>query len=320
MNDLQVIVSQQAGIINFNFDEIRENVTGLAAIYSETEVQDSTVVAAKGDVATLRKIQKAIDKKRIEVKKEFLKPCDAFEAKCKDLIAIIEKPIIDIDNQVKVFEEAKKAKKRRDIETLYLELVGDMQEYLPLIKIYDTRWENATVTIKSIRSAIEDVVSSTLLSVQTIKGMNSEIENSVLAQFKQDLSLANAIATINKYEQQKAEILAREEAKRKAEEERKIREEAEAEERRIRELEKERFAEEERVKKENEVATFEVEEDPDAMPFTTEKPFIVVEEEAFNTEVRKFEFVFLVTVDAEELDQIETFLDSIGVFYTRRDK
>lgn len=351
--ELQVIVSQVPGKIEFNFQEIKDSLSAQMELYKDIQLTEETSAEGKRDITTLRKIIKAINEERIKVKKDCLKPYTEFEIKANELISLIDKPIELIDKQVKVFEEKKKAEKKAKIQEIYNELIGDLAVYLPFAKIYDSKWENVSISMKSIREEIEKVVSSTDMAVQTIKGMNSEAVPKALEQYKQNLSLADAISYINRYEQQRAEILRKEEEKRKAEEERKriaeenrIREQErqrileeerqrKAEEKRIREEERARFAEENRqaaVKVEKPVIP--VESLPDEQPFlqddlekafdpetvteeSFDQPFGVEEELPFVTVGDAVQSVFIITSTLDELEQVEMFFNSLGITYER---
>jgi len=366
-NELEIKVKQELGIIDFNFSEIKDNLTGMMELYKDAKFTEETSATAKKEAATLKKIKKALSDRRIEVKKEFMKPCDDFETKVKELTALIDEPIELIDKQVQVFEEKKKAEKKLKIQDTYNELIGEVGEYLPFSKIYDSKWENVSVSMKSIKEEIDQVVSSVDMAVNTIKGMNSEVVPKALEMYKQNLSLADAISYINKHEQMKAEILAKEERKRKEEEERKriteenrIKEQERqrviederkrvAEENRIRDEERKKIAEEERIRederrkaeeklrvvevviatpiKEVAPALDTVEEESFDEPFSSEdisdEPFTVEATEAeselpFVTE-NEIRATFTVIGTDDEMEQVEMYLDSIGLLYERKD-
>lgn len=355
-NELQVKVKQQLGKIEFNFLEIKDKLSSMMELYKDAQFNEDTSAEAKKEVATLRKIKKALNDRRIQVKKEYMEPYDDFETKVKELTNLIDEPIVLIDRQVQVFEERKKEEKKQKIRNTYTELIGDMEEYLPLSRIYDSKWENVSKSLKSIREEIEQAVSSTEMAVNTIKGMNSEVVDKALEQYKHDLSLANAITYINKHEQLKAEILAREQTKRREEEERRRREEEE----RIRAEERKRIAETERIKEETrqkaieeerqriaeeeekkaaemlkvsqdteplvtnqaeitidiEEPAFEIVENEE--PFTDE-PFEVEEELPFVT-VGEVRAMFTVVGTIEEMEQVEMYLNSIELEFERVDE
>lgn len=327
MGELQVKVNNELGKIQFNFEELKENLSNMMELYKDAKFSEDTTVAAKKEVATLRKIKKALDTRRIEIKKEYMQPYDDFEIKVKELKCLIDEPIELIDKQVKAFEKKKKEEKRESIEEMYKDLIGNMQEYLPLTKIYNNKWENASVSMKSIQEEMDQAISSTTMAVQTIQGMNSDVTDKALEQYKQDLSLANAISYINKHEQMKAEILAKEEQKRKAEEERKRKEEEE----RIREEERKRVAEEERIRKEAEQKAIEEErkrvaEEEKAkenLSDSLEKPFTEAQfenkDELPFVTVGEVKATFTVVGTPKELEQIEMYLNSIGMTFERKD-
>lgn len=320
MSELQVKVNNQLGSIEFNFEELRDNLSQMMDLYKDAQFTEEGSTIAKKESAALKKIKKALSDRRIEIKKEYMKPYDDFESKVKELTGLIDEPIELIDKQVKAFEEKKKAEKRVKIQGLYDELIGDLEEYLPLTKIYNTKWENVSTSMKSIQEEMESVISSTEMAVITIKGMNSEVTDKALEQFKADLSLANAISYINKHEQMKAEILAREEEKRKGEEERKRLAEIEkvkAEERKKvaeeERLEKERLAEIERAREEERLATEkrlmevkeveEIQSIDDVVPFDIDNDLVKIK--------------YTITGTDQELAQIEMYMNSIGVSWER---
>lgn len=315
MSELQVVVSQVPGKIEFNYEEIRDSLAERMALYKDAKFSDEYRAQARGEVASLRKIKKAIDDKRKEVKKQCMLPYEEFEAKAKELTALIDEPIMLIDNQIKEMEERRKAQRRGRIQEAYRAVIGDMEEFLPLEKIYDPRWENASTTMKSVQEDLEKVITSTREAVHTLRSMASDAVPEALRRYKSNLDLSGAITYINQYEMQKAEIMRREEEKRRQEEERRRQQEEE----RIRRQERERIAEEERIRREErekaerelqkkavqEAAQgFFVEEADDALPF--EQPSTVT---AF----------YKVVATPEELEQVEMAFNSIGIFFERRD-
>lgn len=147
-NEISVVVKQETGAINFNYEEIKENLTESMKVYKGMTFEEDSKVFAKKEVAMLRKMKKAIDEKRIAVKKECLKPYEDFETKAKELITLIDEPIKIINNQVSAYEEKRIQEKKAKIQVIYSDSIGDMEEYIPLQKIYDTKWENSSTSIK----------------------------------------------------------------------------------------------------------------------------------------------------------------------------
>lgn len=179
---------------------------------------------AKRTVASLRKLKKAMSDRRIEIKKKFMEPYTNFEAQVKELDKLIDEPIDFISGQIEEFERRRVEAKKAMICEIYTGIMaehGTVMEYLPLDRIYDSRWENSTTTQKAITEAITAHVEHVEKDLDTIRAMESEFEDKGLAKYKATLELSDAIATMNQYQKQKEEILRRqaEEEQRKAEEE-----------------------------------------------------------------------------------------------------
>lgn len=105
MNELKFNVVQSIGEITANFDEFKNQVSQELEKYKSKEFTEDTKKDVKKDLAELRKKKAAVNERRIEVKKEYMKPYDEFEAKVKELITLIDEPITLIDYKVKEFEE-----------------------------------------------------------------------------------------------------------------------------------------------------------------------------------------------------------------------
>lgn len=210
MNELTLNVKQNPGVIELNFDEIEKALDAKLAEYKGAVFTEESKSIAKSEVANLRKLKKDFEDARKGVKKEWMKPYEDFEAKMKNLTEKIDEPICLIDSQLKDFERKRREERREKIKEIYQEIIGDMEEYCDLGRIYDTKWENATTTMRSIRESIATAVESARIAVSTISGMQSDAVEKALEIYKDSQDMAKAVAYINNYEQQKAEIMRRE--------------------------------------------------------------------------------------------------------------
>lgn len=207
MNELTLNVKQNPGVIELNFDEIEKALDAKLAEYKGAVFTEESKSIAKSEVANLRKLKKDFEDARKGVKKEWMKPYEDFEAKMKNLTEKIDEPICLIDSQLKDFERKRREERREKIKEIYQEIIGDMEEYCDLGRIYDTKWENATTTMRSIRESIATAVESARIAVSTISGMQSDAVEKALEIYKDSQDMAKAVAYINNYEQQKAEII-----------------------------------------------------------------------------------------------------------------
>lgn len=290
MDETRAIIKQEQGSISWNFEQMKGYLKSTLEEYRTAVFTDASIPVAKKVVASLRKDQKEFKSRITEVKKEYMKPFDEFKSKADELVSLYDEPINVINDQISDFEERRKEQKRGRIRSLYDENVSvDMEAYIPLQKIYNPKWENATFSEKEIAKEMTAINTSTEQSVATIQGMHSDAVPRALEMYKQDLSLANAIAYVNGYEAQKAEIL-------RQEQERQHRAEIE----RVRHEERERMEAERKAAEEKAVAVEQAKQ---------EVVDILTPAESGNTR----EYTYRLTLSEEGKDKFETYLDSVGI-------
>lgn len=224
MQEINLLVEQKDGSIETNFEEIKAALAAGLEEYKGMVFTAESQPEAKRTVASLRKLKKAMNDRRIEIKKTFMVPYTNFEAQVKELDKLIDEPIDFISGQIEEFERRRVEAKKAMICEIYTGIMaehGTVMEYLPLDRIYDSRWENSTTTQKAIAEAITAHVEHVEKDLDTIRAMESEFADKGLAKYKATLELSDAITAMNQYQKQKEEILRRqaEEEQRKAEEE-----------------------------------------------------------------------------------------------------
>lgn len=213
---LEVQISRNNGTIDFNFEDLKEALTAELELYKNLVFTEETKTDAKKTVAELRKLKKQISDKRIEVKKLYMQPYTDFEAKVKELDKLINEPIAYISEQIDAFEQKRIEEKRELINEIYLEAVSgreDIAGYAELNRVYDSKWENASTSKKSIQEAITSYLDSVANDIAAIKSMESEYETKALMRYKEMGVLSDALLTIRQWEKQKEEILKAEEEK-----------------------------------------------------------------------------------------------------------
>ena len=223
MQEINLLVEQKNGSIETNFEEIKAVLAAGLEEYKGMVFTAESQPEAKKTVASLRKLKKVMNDRRIEIKKTFMVPYTNFEAQVKELDKLIDEPINFISGQIEEFERKRVETKKSLIHKIYTGIITEhdaVMEYLPLERIYDSRWENTTTTQKAIAEAIAAHVEHVEKDLATIRTMESEFEDKGLAKYKATLELSDAIGIMNQYQKQKEEILRRqaEEEQRKAEE------------------------------------------------------------------------------------------------------
>ena len=154
MENIQAVITQRAGSIECNFDEVKQAINARLAEYEGAVFTEESKTVAKKEVASLRAEKKNLMDNLREAKRTYMAPWDAFELRAKELIDLYDQPIGLIDGQMKAFEEKRVAQKKDLIRQIYRELAGDVADIIPLEKIYSSKWENAGTREKAIREEI----------------------------------------------------------------------------------------------------------------------------------------------------------------------
>ena len=208
-------------VIQFNYEELKAEITSKVEMYKNLVYTGSDQIKdAKADRAALNKLIKAMSDERIRIKKDCLKPYEEFERKIKELTDIVSEPVQLIDKQIKEYEQTLKEEKRKDIEALF-ETIG-FQTFVKLEMIWDEKWLNASVSMKSIEEKMRDRMYQISTDIMTLNRL-SEYAFEAVAVYKETLDMNRSIAEAQRMSEiakQKAEA----EARRKQEEERRAKE------------------------------------------------------------------------------------------------
>ena len=196
--------------ISFNFEEIKSELAGKLQVYQNMVVTESGIKEAKADRANLNKFKSALADSRKAVKAQWNQPLSDFEGKMKELERMVDEPIGAIDRQVKAYDEAKKQDKRQQIERFFEGAVGDLEEVLPLSKIWNDRWLNATYPMKDIEKEIVERIRKTHSDIGIIVAMQLPCCDQMLSTYLETLDMSRAMEEKHKYEQaQKAKAQAK---------------------------------------------------------------------------------------------------------------
>lgn len=225
MTDLKVTPYDLPARIDFNFEQLRQEIEEKAKSYSLCVYTEDTVKLAKEDRATLNRLKKALNDERIRREKEYNAPFMEFKAKINELIAIIDKPVEIIDAQVKSFEEAQRKAKADEIQRWYTQNRANIGApvWLELRKIAKPQWANASVKLPAIYEEITQACAKIQADVETINALPG-FSFEAMDVYTKSLDLAAAIAEgqrLADIQRRKAEAeaarKAAEEAKRAAE-------------------------------------------------------------------------------------------------------
>lgn len=196
--------------ISFNYEELKKELTDKVSMYETLVYTDDQIKQAKEDKASLNKLKKALNDERIRREKEYMQPFNEFKAQVNEIISIIDKPVAVIDRQVKEYEEKQKQDKRRKIIDLFRDLEVETGMTVGLEQIWNDKWLNASVSMKSIQEEINSRFEQIAMDMKIIADL-PEFSFEAMEAYKSTLDVRTALNEANRL----AEM-----AKRKAEQER----------------------------------------------------------------------------------------------------
>ena len=182
-----------------NIIEAKEYALNLREYYSKLVFTEEQISEAKEERASINKVVKKIADYRKNIIAEFKKPIELFETTAKETEKILKETADFVDVQVKNYEEREKEEKRKQIETIYNELVGEetISNLINLNMLFDERYLNKTYKIEDVEKDLVGKIRKIANDIRTIKDLESEYEVSLINKYLQNFDLG-AVITENK--------------------------------------------------------------------------------------------------------------------------
>ena len=222
-SDLELVVSEKTlGSLTTNAIQIRDMVKAALPMYDIYNYNDENIDQAKKDKAALNKAAKALNAKRLEIEKEFMKPFGEFKEIVNETVRLIGECSAKIDMVVKQNEQQYKDKKLTDIRTYFDGMNANLVDFK---KVFKDAWLNKTVSMKAVCTDIDLILKRIDQDVETLRTFGVDFD--VLRTYYMDtLNIASTIQYANRLKEQRERAKAAEEARIKAEQEKKAAEEA----------------------------------------------------------------------------------------------
>jgi len=195
--DLAPVVNTQ---IETNFEAVRDWLTNELAPYATMVVTPDAISDAKKTRANIRKVGESIDSQRKAIKKEWMKPYEAYEAKCKELTGIVSEAVSNIDGQIKAMENEEKEAKRQRLSEFFDENSYDVADFVTFDDLFDPKWLNATFSEDDAKNIISSQIMTIGMDLNAIRAMHSQYEAVMLSEYGRTHSLSKAMAEGNRLE------------------------------------------------------------------------------------------------------------------------
>lgn len=165
-------VTYTEATIASNIDALEAHVKKVVADYEGATYDLASAQAvkeAKHDRSYLNGIKKEIDERRKAVKREYNKPLEAFERRCKQITAIIDESIDAIKAQLDEAEQTRKDALYSRLQQHYEEFAGLLAPVVPYERLHEAQWLNKTFGEIKAQQALEAKVSDVARDWETLK-------------------------------------------------------------------------------------------------------------------------------------------------------
>lgn len=174
----ELVVTCRPSDIEANFDALEDRVRRMVADYEGAAYDmsdDGNVRAAKRDRTYLNGIVKQIDERRKAVKREYLRPLDAFESRCKEISGIAKGASDAIKAQLDEAERLRRERAYSALEAHYGEVADLLAPVVPYSRVHEDRWLNKTVGEVKAKQLLEEKVGLLAEDWDTLKGQRGSM-------------------------------------------------------------------------------------------------------------------------------------------------
>lgn len=172
--DLELVVNKKTlGSLTTNARQIKELVEKALPNYDISNYNEDNIDSAKKDKAMLNNASKALNSKRIEIEKEFMKPFAEFKEIVGDTVKLISSCSSKIDVVVQQSIEKYKQDKRDLIQAHFCTHNFDL---VTLDKIFDDKWLNKTAKIRDVYNEVDAKISSIKDDIKTLEAIGENVD------------------------------------------------------------------------------------------------------------------------------------------------
>lgn len=194
---MDLIVKVEGRDIKANFDEYNAWLDEALKPYRGLVVQDEQIPDCKKIRAELNKAEKAINSRKIEIKKEFMKPYTEFEEQTKKLMSKISEVSGEIDAQIKDYEDRLKAY-RREFMRNWWEANGIVVDY---DAIHNEDLVKLSVTEKAVVNWLETKKANIEADMVIVADMPEEEKNFVMDDYMENADLPQAVRNYKEWKE-----------------------------------------------------------------------------------------------------------------------
>lgn len=206
------VIEKVPGKLVINYEELKAALSVELEKYKGLVVTENQITEAKSTRAKLNKVKEAIEDRRKELKKEYLKPYEIVEKQAKELVGMIDEVSSNIANQIKEFEEKEKEAKKIEIANLWVKLGYNK---ITVDKIWNEKWLNKTFALSNIKEEMQaqiDDIEGDLNAIKELCGEDKQKCLTLQSKYLRTLDFQQVLSEYNAETEAAKKIIAEEKA------------------------------------------------------------------------------------------------------------
>ena len=189
-DDLETLIP---AMIEWNNSELMAKVEAILPTYQNQVYTDENIAQAKEDRAKLNAFANALDSERLEIKKRYTAPLDKFTSEVNNVISVVKATANKIGATITEYDEKRRLEKKALVVDYFTDKIGDLAGLVSYEKLEDSKWYNATVSLKKIYAEIDEKFAKIRDDLSVIESLNSVDKDGLKAFYFRSLNIALAI-------------------------------------------------------------------------------------------------------------------------------
>ncbi len=205
-----------------NFASVKAKALEDVAVFKGIVISEDNLEEAPKWRAELNKKAKRISDFRIAFEKDYKKRIEKSTSQLKELASIYTEASMNIDEQVKSFDDKRKQEKIEQIQQIFEDVFSEWKTIFNVSKIEsfsDGKWMNKGTSLDSIRKFMTDTKSKIENGISSIRGLKSKYEQEMIHAFLQRLDMSDALNRKTQLEDFEEQMNAKKRAEESAKEE-----------------------------------------------------------------------------------------------------
>lgn len=188
-NELELSTKLSLGTLESNAETIRDVVNSKLEDY-KPENYVGKIEEAKADRAVLNEVASKLNKKRLELEREYMIPFEKFKAIIKETCDSIKIASSKLDEIVKAEEEREKLEKKCEIMEYWNSTEFSL---FGIEKVFDKKWLNKTAKFKDICKEIDAIQQKTFEELKILENFPAEDVPLLKTVYLETLSITEAM-------------------------------------------------------------------------------------------------------------------------------